>query len=181
MAELEKNIRREVQSHEQFGRARRVFQFYGALRTGRWSSKGIQLQNLPQNHISNLELARQIIASGDFNTVKLQYNDVRTTLSQLIRTTFIPAKGYAFIIADFSAIEARVLACLAGETWRQNVFAENEDIYCISASKMFGVPVVKNGEKGICGRKGKLPRWLLVMAVQWMRSWPWGYLGWHHL
>ena len=92
------------------GRVRGMFQFYGALRTGRWSSKGIQLQNLPQNHLSNIEQIRQIVASGDFNYVKLQYNDVRATLSQLIRTAFIPAKGYIFIIADFSAIEARVLA-----------------------------------------------------------------------
>ena len=138
------------------GRVRGMFQFYGAVRTGRWSSKGVQLQNLPQNHISNLEVARQIVASGDFNTFKLQYKDVRATLSQLIRIAFIPTKGYVFIIADYSAIEARVLAWLAGERWRQQVFANNEDIYSASASKMFGVPVVKNGENGHLRAKGKV-------------------------
>ena len=138
------------------GRARGMFRFYGALRTGRWSSKGIQLHNLPQNYISNIELARRIVASGDFNIVKSQYNDVRATLSQLIRTAFIPAKGYILIIADFSAIEARVIAWLAGETWRLRVFANNEDIYCASASKMFGVPVVKNGVNGHLRAKGKV-------------------------
>lgn len=138
------------------GRARGMFQFYGALRTGRWSSKGIQLQNLPQNHISNLEQARQLVASGDFNTVKSEYKDVRATLSQLIRTAFIPAKGYIFIIADFSAIEARILAWIAGEFWRQQVFAANGDIYSASASKMFGVPVFKNGNNGHLRAKGKI-------------------------
>lgn len=110
---------------------------------------------MPQNHLSNIEQARQIVASGDFNTVKLQYNDVRATLSQLIRTAFIPAKGYILIVADFSAIEARGLAWLAGETWRQKVFADNKDIYCASVSKMFGVNVVKNGENGHLRAKGE--------------------------
>lgn len=111
---------------------------------------------MPQNHLSNIEQVRQIVASGDFNTVKLKYNDVRAILSQLIRTAFIPAKGYIFIIADFSAIEARVLAWLAGEIWRLQVFASNQDIYCASASKMFGVPVVKNGVNEHLRAKGKV-------------------------
>lgn len=138
------------------GRARGMFQFYGANRTGRWSGKLIQLQNLPQNHLKDLENARNIVASGDFNAVKSIYGNVRDTLSQLIRTSLIPDEGHSFIIADFSAIEPRILAWLAGETWRQQVFANNGDLYSASASKMFGVNVVKNGENSQLRAKGKV-------------------------
>lgn len=127
------------------GRARGMFQFYGANRTGRFSGRNIQLQNLPQNHLPDLADARALVRSGDFDAVSLLYEDVPDTLSQLIRTAFIPREGTQFLVADFSAIEARVIAWFAGEEWRQKVFAKGGDIYCASASQMFKVPVEKHG------------------------------------
>lgn len=138
------------------GRARGMFQFYGANRTGREAGRIIQLQNLPQNHLPNLEDARKLVKSGDLEAVELLYEDVPDTLSQLIRTAFVPKPGYKFLVADFSAIEARVIAWLAGETWRMQAFAEGKDIYCASASKIFGVPVVKHGINGHLRQKGKV-------------------------
>ena len=137
-------------------RARGMFQFYGANRTGREAGRIIQLQNLPQNHLPDLEEARDIVLSGDIDALDMLYEDIPDTLSQLIRTAFIPKKGYQFIVADFSAIEARVIAWLAGETWRMESFARGEDIYCASASRIFGVPVVKHGENGHLRQKGKV-------------------------
>ena len=130
------------------GRARGMFQFYGANRTGRFSGRNIQLQNLPQNHLSDLAEARSLVHSGNFEAVELLYEDVPDTLSQLIRTAFIPREGTQFLVADFSAIEARVIAWFAGEKWRQEVFAKGGDIYCASASQMFKVPVEKHGING---------------------------------
>lgn len=138
------------------GRARGMFQFYGANRTGRWAGRIIQMQNLPQNHLNDLSEARSLIRSGDFEAVEMLYEDVPDTLSQLIRTAFVPQGDRKFIVADFSAIEARVIAWLAGETWRQKVFAEGKDIYCASASQMFGVPVEKHGINGHLRQKGKI-------------------------
>lgn len=138
------------------GRARGMFQFYGANRTGREAGRIIQLQNLPQNHLPDLEAARELVKSGNLEAVELLYEDVPDTLSQLIRTAFVPKPGYKFLVADFSAIEARVIAWLAGETWRMQAFAEGKDIYCASASKIFGVPVVKHGENGHLRQKGKV-------------------------
>ena len=138
------------------GRARGMFQFYGANRTGRWAGRIIQMQNLPQNHLNDLSEARSLVRSGDFEAVEMLYEDVPDTLSQLIRTAFVPQNGRKFIVADFSAIEARVIAWLAGETWRQEVFAEGKDIYCASASQMFGVPVEKHGINGHLRQKGKI-------------------------
>ena len=138
------------------GRARGMFQFYGANRTGRWAGRIIQMQNLPQNHLNDLSEARSLVRCGDFEGVEMLYEDVPDTLSQLIRTAFIPQNGRKFIVADFSAIEARVIAWLAGETWRQEVFAEGKDIYCASASQMFGVPVEKHGINGHLRQKGKI-------------------------
>ena len=138
------------------GRARGMFQFYGANRTGRWAGRIIQMQNLPQNHLNDLSEARSLVRSGDFEAVEMLYEDVPDTLSQLIRTAFVPQNGRKFIVADFSAIEARVIAWLAGETWRQEAFAEGKDIYCASASQMFGVPVEKHGINGHLRQKGKI-------------------------
>ena len=138
------------------GRAHGMFQFYGANRSGRWAGRLIQLQNLPQNHMPDLTEARAIVKSGDYDTLQLLYDDIPDTLSQLIRTAFVPRPGYKFIVSDFSAIEARVLAHLAGETWRSKVFAEGKDIYCASASQMFGVPVEKHGINGHLRQKGKI-------------------------
>lgn len=138
------------------GRARGMFQFYGANRTGRWAGRIIQMQNLPQNHLEDLAEARSLVRSGDFDAVKMLYEDVPDTLSHLIRTAFIAPEGRKLIVADFSAIEARVIAWLAGETWRQKVFAEGKDIYCASASQMFGVPVEKHGINGHLRQKGKI-------------------------
>ena len=137
------------------GRARGMFQFYGANRTGRWSGRLIQMQNLPQNHLEDLGTARALVGSGDYEAVKMLYGDVPDTLSQLVRTAFIPRKGYRFIVSDFSAIEARVLSWLAGETWRMEVFANNGDIYCATASRMFHCEVSKHGENGHLRQKGK--------------------------
>ena len=138
------------------GRAHGMFQFYGANRSGRWAGRLIQLQNLPQNHMNDLAEARAIVRIGDYDTLQLLYDDIPDTLSQLIRTAFIARDGYKFIVSDFSAIEARVLAYLAGETWRSKVFAEGKDIYCASASQMFGVPVEKHGINGHLRQKGKI-------------------------
>lgn len=138
------------------GRAHGMFQFYGANRSGRWAGRLIQLQNLPQNHMPDLAEARAIVRSGDYDIMQLLYDDIPDTLSQLIRTAFVPRSGYKFIISDFSAIEARVLAHLAGETWRSKVFAEGKDIYCASASQMFGVPVEKHGVNSHLRQKGKI-------------------------
>lgn len=138
------------------GRAHGMFQFYGANRSGRWAGRLIQLQNLPQNHIPDLAEARALVRSGDYDTMNLLYNDIPDTLSQLIRTAFIPKPGYKFIVSDYSAIEARVLAHIAGEKWRSKVFAEGKDIYCASASQMFGVPVEKHGINSHLRQKGKI-------------------------
>lgn len=137
------------------GRARGMFQFYGANRTGRWAGRLVQLQNLPQNHLPDLEEARELFKTGDLEATELFY-DTQDTLSQLIRTAFIPSKGKKFIVCDFSAIEARVLSHLAGETWRSKVFEQGKDIYCMSASQMFGVPVEKHGQNADLRQKGKI-------------------------
>lgn len=138
------------------GRARGMSQFYGANRTGRWAGRLIQMQNLPQNHLPDLAEARSLVKSGNFDAVKMLYEDVPDTLSQLVRTAFIPKDGMLFYVADFSAIEARVIAWYAGETWRQKVFEDGGDIYCASASQMFHVPVVKHGVNGHLRQKGKI-------------------------
>ena len=138
------------------GRARGMFQFYGANRTGRWAGRIIQMQNLPQNHLDDLSEVRGLVRAGDFDAVEMLYEDVPNTLSQLIRTAFVPQGDRKFIVADFSAIEARVRAGLAGEKGRQDVFAEGKDIYCASASQMFGVPVEKHGVNGHLRQKGKI-------------------------
>lgn len=137
-------------------RARGMFQYYGANRTGRFAGRIIQLQNLPQNHMSDLADARALVRSGNYDALDLLYDDIPDTLSQLIRTAFVPQNGRKFIVADFSAIEARVLAWLAGEKWRMQVFADGKDIYCSSASQMFGVPVEKHGVNGHLRQKGKI-------------------------
>ena len=138
------------------GRARGMFQFYGANRSGRWAGRHIQLQNLPQNHLPDLEEARSLVKAGDYDALQLLYEDIPDTLSQLIRTAFVPKEGYKFIVSDFSAIEARVLSFLAGETWRMEVFETGGDIYCASASQMFHVPVEQHGRKAHLRQKGKI-------------------------
>ena len=138
------------------GRARGMFQFYGANRTGRLAGRIIQMQNLPQNHLDDLSESRGLVRAGGFDALEMLYEDVPDTLSQLIRTAFVPQENRKFIVADFSAIEARVIAWLAGEKWRQDVFAEGKDIYCASASQMFGVPVEKHGVNGHLRQKGKI-------------------------
>ena len=138
------------------GRARGMFQFYGANRSGRWAGRLIQLQNLPQNHMAHLEDSRNLVRSGDYALLSALYDSVPEVLSELIRTAFVPRDGYKFIVSDFSAIEARVLSFLAGESWRLKVFAENGDIYCASASAMFHVPVEKHGQNAHLRQKGKI-------------------------
>lgn len=138
------------------GRAHGMFQFYGASRSGRWAGRLIQLQNLPQNHLLDLAEARELVRTGSYDMMDLLYDDIPDTLSQLIRTSFIARPGYKFIVSDYSAIEARVLSHLAGETWRTKVFAEGKDIYCASASQMFHVPVEKHGINGHLRQKGKI-------------------------
>lgn len=138
------------------GRARGMFQFFGANRTGRWAGRLIQMQNLPQNHLEDLAEARALVRFGDFGALEMLYEDVPDTLSQLIRTAFVPRAEARFIVSDFSAIEARVIAWLAGEEWRQDVFAKGGDIYCASASQMFKVPVEKHGVNGHLRQKGKI-------------------------
>ena len=137
-------------------RAHGMFQFYGANRTGRFSGRIIQLQNLPQNHIPDLAQARELVEAGDFDALAILYEDIPDTLSQLIRTAFVPQDGRKFIVADFSAIEARVIAWIAGERWRIKVFEGGGDIYCASASQMFHVPVEKHGVNGHLRQKGKI-------------------------
>ena len=137
-------------------RARGMFQFYGANRSGRFSGRLIQLQNLPQNHMSDLAEARKLVRSGNYDALTLLYDSIPDTLSELIRTAFIPHNNKKFIVADFSAIEARIIAWLAKEKWRMKVFKDGGDIYCASASQMFKVNVVKNGENGHLRQKGKI-------------------------
>lgn len=138
------------------GRARGLFQFYGASRTGRYSGRNIQLQNLPQNHISTLEQARDLVKMGCFDMVESIYGNTPDVLSQLIRTMLVPKEGCEFIVADFSAIEARVLAWEAEEQWVLDAFQNGEDLYCATASQMFHVPVVKHGVNGELRQKGKI-------------------------
>ena len=138
------------------GRCHGMFQFYGANRSGRWAGRLIQLQNLPQNHMPDLDEARALVKAGDYETLELLYDSVPQVLSELIRTAFVPAEGKKFIVADFSAIEARVLAHLAGERWRAEIFRNGGDIYCASASQMFHVPVEKHGVNGHLRQKGKI-------------------------
>lgn len=138
------------------GRARGMFMFYGANRSGRWAGRLIQLQNLPQNHISDLAEARSLVKQGNYEAMNMLYDDIPDTLSQLIRTAFVPRDGMKFVVSDFSAIEARVLSHLAGERWRADVFASGGDIYCASASQMFKVPVEKHGVNGHLRQKGKI-------------------------
>ena len=137
-------------------RAHGMFAFYGANRTGRYSGKIIQLQNLPQNHMADLAQARELVRDGNYEALSLLYEDIPDTLSQLIRTAFVPQEGRKFIVADFSAIEARVIAWFAGERWRLKVFEDGGDIYCASASQMFHVPVEKHGVNGHLRQKGKI-------------------------
>ena len=138
------------------GRAHGMFMFYGANRTGRFAGRLVQLQNLPQNHMDDLEQARALVRNGDYNTLQLLYDSVPDVLSELIRTAFVPYEGGKFIVADFSAIEARVIAWMANEKWRLDVFKNGGDIYCASASQMFGVPVEKHGINGHLRQKGKI-------------------------
>ncbi len=138
------------------GRARGCFQFYGANRSGRWAGRGIQLQNLPQNHMSDLAEARSLVKDGNFDALDILYDNVPGVLSELIRTAFVPKDGYKYVVADFSAIEARVLSFLANEQWRIDVFREGKDIYCASASQMFKVPVEKHGQNAHLRQKGKI-------------------------
>lgn len=140
----------------QDGRIRGLLQFYGASRTGRWAGRLVQMQNLPRNYIAELDYARDLVKTRRVQELSFVFGNVPDTLSQLIRTAFIPAEGHRFVVADFSAIEARVIAWLAGETWRMQAFAKGEDIYCASASHIFGVPVVKHGENGHLRQKGKI-------------------------
>ena len=138
------------------GRARGMFQFLGANRSGRWAGRIIQLQNLPQNHMEDLEQARGLVKNGDYEALAMLYDSVPNVLSELIRTAFVAAGGNKFCVADFSSIEARVLSWLAGERWRMDVFVKNGDIYCASASAMFGVPVEKHGRNAELRQKGKI-------------------------
>ena len=133
-----------------------LLQFYGANRTGRWAGRLVQVQNLPQNHIPDLELARSLVKKGRYDDIELLYDSTPSVLSELIRTAFIPKAGTRFIVADFSAIEARVIAWLSGEKWRLDVFENGGDIYCASASQMFGVPVEKHGQNAHLRQKGKI-------------------------
>ena len=145
-------------------RARGMFQFYGANRSGRFSGRLIQLQNLPQNHLDDLAEARQLVRSGNYNALAVKYDNIPDVLSQLIRTAFVPRNGYKFIVADFSAIEARVIAHIAGEKWRAEVFKNGGDIYCASASQMFHCKVEKHGENAHLRQKGKIAELALGYA-----------------
>lgn len=140
----------------QDGRVHGLLQFYGANRTGRWAGRLVQVQNLPRNSMPDLEEARELVKQGNIPALAMLYNSVPDVLSQLIRTAFVPSEGHHFYVADFSAVEARVIAWLSNEKWRQKAFAKNEDIYCASASQMFGVPVVKHGINGELRQKGKI-------------------------
>ena len=145
--------------------ARGLFRFYGANRTGRFSSKIVQLQNLARNSMSDLDEARALVRSGDYDAVSMLYEDVPDTLSQLVRTAFIPPEGKLFYVADFSAIEARVIAWLAGEKWRTELFKNGGDIYCMSASQMFKVPIEKHGVNGHLRQKGKIAELSCIAEV----------------
>lgn len=138
------------------GRARGMFQFYGANRTGRFAGRHIQLQNLPQNHLPDLSEARELVRQGNYEALDMLYESIPDVLSQLIRTAFVPRKGMKFVVSDFSAIEARVISWLAGERWKSEAFVAGKDIYCSTASQMFGVPVVKHGINGNLRQKGKI-------------------------
>ena len=138
------------------GHVHGLLQFYGANRTGRWAGRLVQVQNLPRNSMPDLEEARALVKQGNATALAMLYDPIPDVLSQLIRTAFIPGKGHHFYVADFSAVEARVITWLSGEQWRQEAFAKNEDIYCASASQMFGVPVVKHGVNGELRQKGKI-------------------------
>lgn len=138
------------------GRARGMFQFYGANRTGRFAGRHIQLQNLPQNHLPDLSEARELVRQGNYEALDMLYESIPDVLSQLIRTAFVPRAGMKFVVSDFSAIEARVISWLAGERWKSEAFAAGKDIYCSTASQMFGVPVVKHGINGNLRQKGKI-------------------------
>lgn len=140
----------------QDGRARGMFQFYGANRTGRYAGRHIQIQNLPQNHLPDLSEARELVRQGNYGALELLYDSVPDVLSQLIRTAFVPREGMKFVVSDFSAIEARVISWMAGEKWKSAAFAAGKDIYCSTASQMFGVPVVKHGINGELRQKGKI-------------------------
>lgn len=140
----------------QDGRARGMFQFYGANRTGRFAGRHIQLQNLPQNHLPDLSEARELVRQGNYEALELLYDSVPDVLSQLIRTAFVPREGMKFVVSDFSAIEARVISWMAGEKWKSAAFAAGKDIYCSTASQMFGVPVVKHGVNGELRQQGKI-------------------------
>ena len=140
----------------QDGRARGMFQFYGANRTGRFAGRHIQLQNLPQNHLPDISEARELVQQGNYEALDLLYDSIPDVLSQLIRTAFIPRQGMKFVVSDFSAIEARVISWMAGEKWKSAAFAAGKDIYCSTASQMFGVPVVKHGINGELRQKGKI-------------------------
>ena len=157
--QLAKSSIKKYQAMENYagvdGRARGLFQFYGAVRTGRWAGRGVQLQNLRRNDLPDLAEARELVKSGNGEAVELLYDSIPDTLSQLVRTALIPQPGMKFIVADFSAIEARVLSWLAGETWRMETFEQGGDIYCATASKMFHCNVVKHGENGELRQKGK--------------------------
>lgn len=137
-------------------RVRGLLQYYGAGRTGRWAGRLVQVQNLPQNHLDDIGLVRELVRDRDLQTLELLYDSVPDVLSQLIRTAFIAKPGHTFLVSDYAAIEARVIAYLAGEQWRMDVFAQGGDIYCSSASQMFKVPVVKHGENGHLRQKGKI-------------------------
>lgn len=140
----------------QDGHVHGLLQFYGANRTGRWAGRLVQVQNLPRNSMPDLEEARELVKQGNVPALAMLYDSVPDVLSQLIRTAFIPSKNHHFYVADFSAVEARVIAWLSNEKWRKESFAKNEDIYCASASQMFGVPVVKHGINGELRQKGKI-------------------------
>lgn len=137
-------------------RVRGLLQYYGAGRTGRWAGRLVQVQNLPQNHLDQIGLVRELVRSRDLETLELLFDNVPDVLSQLIRTAFIAKPGHTFLVSDYAAIEARVIAYLAGEKWRMDVFAQGGDIYCSSASQMFKVPVEKHGINGHLRQKGKV-------------------------
>jgi DNA polymerase len=145
-----------LQTRCEDGRIRGMYMFYGASRTGRWAGRHVQMQNLRQNHLPDLDEARTLVRNGDIDTLELLYDDIADVLSQLIRTAFVPRDGYHFIVSDFSAVEARVLSFVANELWRIQVFEKGQDIYCASASQMFGVPVEKHGRNAELRQKGKI-------------------------
>lgn len=160
------------------GRARGLIQFYGAGRTGRYAGRLVQVQNLPRNYLPDLDQARSLVRTGNLEALELLYESVPDTLSQLIRTAFIPSKGCRFIVTDFSAIEARVIAWLAGETTTLQAFRAGKDLYCETASRMFGIPVERHGMNSELRQKGKLAVWLVVLAAPSALSKPWERSPW---